>query len=153
MRKLLIGTDASLLAIGAPGRAQIIPAEEALADLYPGRAYSPYAERDFPDRVFWGDTHLHTRLSADAGLFGNTARARGGLPLRPRRGGHGRPRTSRCKLSRPLDWLVIADHSDMMGFSEDLASGAPNVLAYPDAKSGTRACRPAARLPPTPPST
>ena len=70
MRTLLIGT-AILMVFGAPGWAQIIPAEDALADLYPGRAYSPYAARAFPEQVFWGDTHLHTRLSADAGLFGN----------------------------------------------------------------------------------
>jgi hypothetical protein len=50
--------------------AQITPAKESLSDLYPGRAYSPYAQRSFPDRVFWGDTHLHTGLSMDAGLFG-----------------------------------------------------------------------------------
>ena len=132
MRKLLIGTTI-LVAFGAPGWAQIIPAEEALADLYPGRAYSPYAARDFPDRVFWGDTHLHTRLSADAGLFGN----RLGLEeaYRFARGEEVVASSNQpVRLSRPLDWLVIADHSDMMGFSEDLASGAPNVLAYPVAK-------------------
>ena len=50
--------------------AQITPAKESLSDLYPGKAYSPYAQRSFPDRVFWGDTHLHTGLSMDAGLFG-----------------------------------------------------------------------------------
>jgi hypothetical protein len=31
---------------------------------------SPYAGRDFPDRVYWGDTHLHTGMSMDAGAFG-----------------------------------------------------------------------------------
>jgi hypothetical protein len=70
-------------------------------------------------------------LSLDAGLFGNTTGhetayrlARGeevvsstGLPV---------------KLSRPLDWLAVTDHSDMMGFATDLQRGAPNILA--DAK-------------------
>ena len=32
--------------------------------------YSPYAGRNFPTRVFWGDTHLHTGMSMDAGAFG-----------------------------------------------------------------------------------
>ena len=50
--------------------AQITPAKESLSNLYPGKAYSPYAQRSFPDQVFWGDTHLHTGLSVDAGLFG-----------------------------------------------------------------------------------
>ena len=43
----------------------------AVGQKYTGRAYSPYAERDFPDTVFWGDTHLHTSFSFDAGAFGN----------------------------------------------------------------------------------
>lgn len=38
---------------------------------YPGKGYSPYAQRSFPSNVYWGDTHLHTGLSLDAGLFGN----------------------------------------------------------------------------------
>ncbi len=60
---LLVGTATT-------GFAQITPSKESLSDLYPGKAYSPYAQRSFPDRVFWGDTHLHTGLSMDAGLFG-----------------------------------------------------------------------------------
>lgn len=102
-------------------------------DFYPGKTYSPYAKRDFPNTVYWGETHLHTGLSLDAGLFGNTLGheeayrfARGeevksstGLPV---------------KLSRPLDWLVITDHSDMMGFAPDVQRGAANVLAEPKGK-------------------
>ncbi len=109
--------------------AQFTPSKDSLSDLYPGKAYSPYADRSFPDRVFWGDTHLHTGLSMDAGLFG----ARLGLDeaYRFARGeqvtaSSGQP----AKLGRPLDWLVIADHSDGMGFFTDLASGAPDILEY-----------------------
>ena len=32
--------------------------------------YSPYAGRDYPDQVLFGDTHFHTNLSPDAGLLG-----------------------------------------------------------------------------------
>src|ERR1700712_1110125 len=32
--------------------------------------YSPYANRSFPTRPFFGDTHLHTSLSFDAGAAG-----------------------------------------------------------------------------------
>lgn len=109
--------------------AQISIPEESLSDVYPGKAYSPYANRSFPDRVFWGDTHLHTALSMDAGLFG----ARLGLDdaYRFARGeqvmaSSGQP----AKLSRPLDWLVIADHSDGMGFFSDLLRGAPDIIKY-----------------------
>jgi len=118
-----------LLSPAAIVSAQFTPSKDSLSDLYPGKAYSPYADRSFPDRVFWGDTHLHTGLSMDAGLFG----ARLGLDeaYRFARGeqvtaSSGQP----AKLGRPLDWLVIADHSDGMGFFTDLASGAPNILEY-----------------------
>ena len=32
--------------------------------------YSPYLDRGYPDRVYFGDTHLHTSYSTDAGMFG-----------------------------------------------------------------------------------
>ena len=133
MKRHLVFSALIALGFAVPATAQIIPSEESLSGLYPGKAYSPYAERSFPDQVFWGDTHLHTRLSADAGLFGNIL----GLDeaYRFARGeqvtaSSGQP----AKLSRPLDWLVIADHSDAMGFAEDLAEGAPNILAYDKGK-------------------
>ena len=83
----------------------------------PGKppGYSPYAGRNFPSRVFWGDTHLHTSASLDAGAFGNRLgfedayRFARGEELTASGG-------ERVKLSRPLDFLVIADHSDNMGF-------------------------------------
>jgi hypothetical protein len=113
--------------------AQITPSRESLSGLYPGKAYSPYAQRSFPDQVFWGDTHLHTGLSMDAGLFG----ARLGLDdaYRFARGeevmaSSGQP----VRLARPLDWLVIADHSDGMGFFNDLAAGDPDILKFEQAR-------------------
>jgi hypothetical protein len=101
---------------------------EVLAPTYPGKAYSPYARRNFPDRVFWGDTHVHTALSPDAGLFGNTL----GLDeaYRFARGEEVVSSTGQpAKLGRPLDWLVVADHSDMMGFATDLFAGAPAIIS------------------------
>jgi hypothetical protein len=133
--KTLLSSCCALLCIGIASQAgaQITPSKESLSDLYPGKAYSPYAERGFPDRVYWGDTHLHTGLSVDAGLFG----ARLGLEeaYRFARGeevmaSSGQP----VRLGRPLDWLVIADHSDAMGFFNDLAAGDPQILRYDQAK-------------------
>ena len=66
--------------------------------------YSPYAGRNFPTQVFWGDTHLHTGMSMDAGAFG--ARL---LPEDAYRFARGQELTSstglKVKLDRPLDFL------------------------------------------------
>ena len=92
--------------------------------------FSPYAGRDFPTQVFWGDTHLHTGMSMDAGAFG--ARLN---PEDAHRFARGEELTSstglRVKLSRPLDFLVVADHSDNMGFFPRLYGGDPKMLADP----------------------
>ena len=126
---------AAPLLLSGQALAQYVPLgdQESLSEVYPGKAYSPYAQRSFPSRVFWGDTHLHTALSMDAGLFG----ARLGLDdaYRFARGeevmaSSGQP----AKLGRPLDWLVIADHSDGMGFITDLAAGKPGIIAFEQGK-------------------
>ncbi len=126
----------SLSVITAPLMAQMPPpadADKVLADAYEGKSYSPYAGRGFPSRPLWGDTHLHTALSMDAGAFGNRLGleaayqfARGDEVV----SSNGTP----VKLSRPLDWLVIADHSDNMGFFPDLLAGKPHLLADPTGK-------------------
>ena len=48
---------------------------QAFAQDAPGPAnkkvtYSPYPAKTFPNRVYFGDTHLHTSYSADAGMAG-----------------------------------------------------------------------------------
>jgi len=97
------------------------------------KSYSPYAGRNFPAAVYWGDTHLHTDISMDAGAFGN----RLGLE-EAYRFARGEEITASNKmnirLSRPLDFLVIADHSDNMGFFPDLFEGAPHILSDPTGK-------------------
>lgn len=104
------------------------PDPNLLTRIYPGKAYSPYAERSFPNHVYWGETHLHTGLSLDAGLFGNILGHEDAYKF-----ARGEQITSsgglQVKLGRPLDWLVITDHSDMMGIATDIQSGAPNILA------------------------
>lgn len=90
--------------------------------------YSPYAGRNFPTRPFFGDTHLHTGFSVDAGSFG--ARLTPRDAYRFARGEEIVSNTGqRVKLSRPLDFLVVADHSDGMGFFPLLTAGDPTLLA------------------------
>jgi hypothetical protein len=123
---------AALALMAEPAVAQIVPEKESLSDLYTGKVYSPYAQRGFPERPLWGDSHLHTALSMDAGLFGNRLPPRDAY--RFARGEEVVSSTGqRVRLSRPLDWLVIADHSDGMGMVGDIAAGKPELLAYEQA--------------------
>ena len=125
---LLLGAASASAQVPPPGDASI------LSDAYEGTSYSPYATGEDgegnPSRLLWGDTHLHTSMSMDAGAFGNRlgieeayrfargeqVTASGGIPT---------------KLSRPLDWLVVADHSDNMGFFPDLFAGEQHILDVP----------------------
>ena len=81
---------------------------------------------DIPERVYWGDAHLHTSNSVDAFGFG----VRLG-PEEALRFAMGEEVTStlglKAKLARPLDWLVITDHSDALGGTKALAE-APGLL-------------------------
>ena len=118
--------------------AQIKPVTPSPEKIYPGKTYSPYAQRSFPSHVWWGDSHLHTGNSLDAGLFGNTV----GLDdaYRLARGGEIKASTGLpIKLSRPLDWLIITDHTDLMGIAADIQKGAPTVMADPKGKEWAEA--------------
>ena len=90
--------------------------------------YSPYPEQDFPNRVFFGDTHLHTSYSADAGMIGNTLG-----PEDAYRFARGETVTSStgipARLSRPLDFLVVADHAENLGLAPAIAESNPELLA------------------------
>jgi len=103
------------------------PDLKEIKSLYQGETYSPYAERNFPSNVYWGESHLHTGLSLDAGLFGCVLDHDDAY-----RFARGEEVTSstglKAKLSRPLDWIVVTDHSDMMGFATDVKAGPPHIL-------------------------
>jgi hypothetical protein len=101
----------------------------AAAVAWPALAEEP-PPRKLPTRPFFGDTHLHTAISLDAGAAGcrlgprDAYRFARGEPVAAA-GGHP------VRLSRPLDFLVVADHSDNMGFITDLLAGKPEMLADP----------------------
>jgi hypothetical protein len=107
---------------------------EATAHAFPGRGFSPYAGRHYPTRVLWGDQHVHTGWSADAGAFGATLGP--AEALRFARGEEvmsslGEP----AKLSRPLDWAAITDHSDAAGVIFEIKNGNPALMLDPQAKA------------------
>ncbi|WP_422361015.1 DUF3604 domain-containing protein [Reichenbachiella sp.] len=91
------------------------------------------ASNGYPTEVYFGDTHLHTDLSMDAGAFGN----RIGLD-EAYRFAKGEEVTSstgiKAKLSRPLDFLVVADHSDGMGLFQAIINGDEWVMKYAQGK-------------------
>jgi hypothetical protein len=83
------------------------------------------------NEVYWGDTHLHTSLSLDAGAFGNTI----GMD-EAYRFARGEVVTAssgqQTKLSRPLDFLVVADHSDGMGIFPMLSAKEGFIMDTPE---------------------
>lgn len=95
--------------------------------------YSPYVGRNYPTRPFFGDTHLHTSYSFDAGAFGARLAPRDAYLFAKGNevtASSGQP----AKLSRPLDFLVVTDHSDQMGFFPDLFAAKPAIMADPTGK-------------------
>ena len=129
MRKRSLIAATSVLTLGA-----VLAAAQDSAGLRPealkARPYSPYADRKFPTNVYFGDTHVHTALSADAGGGGTRL-----LPRETYRFARGEQATSNTgqpvKLARPFDFYMITDHSDAMGAITDIIGGAPNILADP----------------------
>ena len=106
---------------------------EGIDPVFPPRPYSPYADRAFPEHVYFGDTHVHTGLSGDAGGGGTRL-----LPRDAYRFARGEQVTSNTgqpvKLRRPFDFFMITDHSDGMGAITNMIAGTPNILADPDGK-------------------
>ena len=157
MRKTITFT-LLLLALAVPAFAQsethqvgemTLTTEDA-ESLFKAPGYSPYAGRNFPTRVYWGDSHTHTNLSIDARAFGVTLG-----PEEAYRFARGEEVTSthgeRLRLSRPLDWLVIADHSDGIGAMNEIVAGNSSLLADPTVQDwhtgSSRAVRWRSRLP------
>ena len=90
--------------------------------------YSPYVGRDFPENVYFGDTHLHTSISLDAYGDGNTKVG----PDEAYRWAKGETIASDngipARISRPLDFLMVADHAEYLGLVPGLGRKDPALL-------------------------
>ncbi|MDE3820641.1 DUF3604 domain-containing protein [Sinorhizobium meliloti] len=102
--------------------------------LFQKPGYSPYAGKTFPSRPLFGDTHLHTSQSFDAIAFGNFLG-----PEEAYRFARGEEVISatgqRARLSRPLDFLVVADHAENMGTMGEIKAGNSVLMQDPQLKS------------------
>ncbi|WP_019447339.1 DUF3604 domain-containing protein [Cupriavidus sp. BIS7] len=128
----------AMLALLPPAQAQrlidsdgYVPADPSTFHKIPG--YSPYAGRRYPERPLFGDEHAHSGWSADAGMSGTTLGPEDAV--RFARGDEvvsnsGQP----VRLSRPLDWFALTDHSDGMGTIALLQAGEPEMMADPTLK-------------------
>ena len=96
--------------------------------------YSPYADVSYPRQVLWGDTHLHTINSLDARILGLTMGAEDAY--RFARGEQVIASTGQpARLARPLDFLVVSDHSDALGVMDKLLGGDPALLEHAELRS------------------
>ncbi len=127
-RRLLL--TAAIISAGIAGAASAQEHVVTPEMLEPGAIYSPFVDRDYPDQVLFGDTHFHTNLSFDAGLVGTSLDVDAGY--RFARGETVRSNTGQpVQLIRPLDFLVITDHAELIGLAPQIQSSAPELLADP----------------------
>ncbi|RLQ22733.1 DUF3604 domain-containing protein [Seongchinamella sediminis] len=88
------------------------------------------ASDDYPRQALFGDTHVHTGWSADAGMDGAVLD-----PFQAYQFGLGQEVTSntgiKARLERPFDWFMVTDHSDGMGTINEIVAGNPEMMASP----------------------
>ena len=90
--------------------------------------YSPFVDRQYPDEVLFGDLHFHTEISFDAGLIGTSLTMHDAF--RVARGERIISNTGQpVQLIRPLDFLAITEHAEMLGLATAMRSSDPRLLA------------------------
>ncbi|GAB3338209.1 DUF3604 domain-containing protein [Marilutibacter aestuarii] len=135
MRQLNLAVLASALALSLPlagcqrDDTPSSPATDTAAAL-PGAddATADAAVADYPTQAYFGDTHVHTGWSADAGMDGailtpeDAYRFALGHEVSTNTG-------QKAKLRRPYDWFMVTDHSDGMGTINEIVAGNPEMMA------------------------
>lgn len=134
-RSLSIALVLLLLGGHTPAAAQDLghkpePDQATIQTVYKAPGYSPYAGRNYPTQVYWGNQHHHTAISVDAAAFG--CRLDDEASYRAARGEQVVTSTGQpFRLSRPMDWLVVSDHAEAYGGVALLMAGDPRLLADP----------------------
>jgi Protein of unknown function (DUF3604) len=118
-------------AVPATDIGEISPADTTKFYKKPG--YSPAAGKHYPERPYFGDQHLHTSWSVDAGMSGATLG-----PVEALRFARGEEVVSTSgqpvRLARPLDWVALTDHSDGMGTVSGIREGNAEMMRDPTLK-------------------
>ncbi len=133
MGSVFVAVTCGLSVAAGPAFASPVERTWTADDFAEKKVYSPYAGRAYPDRVYFGDTHLHTKLSPDAGLIGTTLDV--GDAYRFARGDKVVSNTGQpVQLVRALDFLVVTDHAEYIGLAPMIRESNPVLLADPYGK-------------------
>jgi len=86
-------------------------------------------------QLLWGDTHLHTNLSPDAFIKGNTT----ATPDDSFNFAKGAPvidanSRAKIKIETPLDFLVVTDHAEYVGIPKMLWAGDERLMKTKEGK-------------------
>jgi hypothetical protein len=122
---VIVVTSLVLLRAVAVAAQDAVPQPEDIRP--PAKSYSPFAGESYPKNVYWGDTHLHTSNSFDAGFVNYRVG-----PEEAFRFARGEEVTANngmaVKLVRPLDFLVVSDHAEYLGLTPALRASNPLLL-------------------------
>jgi hypothetical protein len=114
--------------------------QTATAQEKDGKNYSPYASRNYGTQVYWGETHLHTSFSPDAGLVGD--RLSPDDAYRFARGEQLRSSSGQLvQLERPYDWLVVTDHAEYLGLPQAFTENFPAIMKTESGKKWAQALK------------
>ena len=140
-RLLAAGRLVAMLATGLTVSLVLSPSTTARAQTSPqSENYSPYADWRYPTRVYWGDQHLHTSHSPDAGLVGDRLGPEDAF--RFARGEQVRSSTGQLvRLERPYDWLVVSDHAEYMGLPQAFQKRDPDIMKTQSGKRWAEALK------------
>ncbi len=132
MNKLFIAALTVAMMSSSAFSQDINPPEDAYEG--PKDEYSPFVDQHYPNRVLFGDTHVHTSWSTDAGMIGVTVG-----PVEAYRFAQGEAVASslgwNVKLIRPLDFILISDHAENLGLADYIKRSDPILLANPQGKA------------------